>query len=250
MVISMRDVEFENFLETVRDRQEAFLASTGALEEDGATVVPGVYETLGVVYRYFGDLKKSNEFFEAASKSYYPHEDKLTDLVDSNEPERLTTIAYQQAFGGISSSLVGDKKRAKKLFRWAAENLRPIEDISTGPASLEVVGESLALGGFFLLRGYCLLRAGMYKNALKILQEGRVVLSGLHEEAFGPSERYLIDVLIPLCEYKLNPDEKKRSDARKAIENYKSTLKENLEKRKGYLYIFDLQDAFPEVYKQ
>ncbi len=250
----MKDKEFEDFLEGVRDRQEAFLAATGALEgevrEDDVAVVPGIYEVLGVIYRYFGDTKKSGKFFKSAAKSYYSSEDRFPDPRDSKDPDRRLTIAYQQAFGAISSSLGGDKKRAKKLFKWAAENLRPEEDASSGPTSPTGKEESLALGGFFVLRSYCLLRAGMYKNALEILREAKKIFSNkVMAAAADLSERHLPDALIPLCEYKLKPDEEKRQAAKKAIEDYKKVLKENREKRKAYLYIFDIQDAFPEVYQ-
>jgi hypothetical protein len=60
--------------------------------------------------------------------------------------------------------------------------------------------------------------------------------------------RYQCKVLSELAEYKLNPTSENKAKAQNALAAYKKACPQNTQGLMNYLYIFDFQEAFPEVF--
>jgi hypothetical protein len=54
--------------------------------------------------------------------------------------------------------------------------------------------------------------------------------------------------LMPLCEYKLEPNDENKQEADKGLEDFINGIKDNGEKHEALLYYYHLKESFPDVY--
>ena len=146
----------------------------------------------------------------------------------------------------LSSS---DSLVAKRLFGWAAENFVIPEDYFDFWMKHGYY-DDIAIA--HLWRGYSLLNLGKYEEAYELLVQvipylDRYRKSGV--EMWHRVEYALTKVIVPLCEYKLNPTAETLTNAQKGIEDFIKSLRDNRHKLKAYLYYFHLNEKFADVYE-
>ena len=112
-------------------------------------------------------------------------------------------------------------------------------------------GEHLCSGELILCQAYVEARLGRFGAAKEKITEAKNIFDYFVREknkTIDMDYTYQFMVLVELAEYKLNPTPENKAKAQNALISYKNACQENMEGLMNYLYIFDFQEAFPEVF--
>lgn len=207
------------------------------------------HKELAVRYKNLSEDNRAREEFNTAAHMR---------IVDSrygklgedskNELDMLVSHSGQQIEDAVELHLSGtDLDLAYRLFEWAAENSFVTENILnsyTKHKRFEYIAKA------FLWRGYALLVLGKYGEACPLFK-GVVPYFVRYRKSFGTIywvvEYNLPKALIPLCEYKLEPNKENKKKAIKGLNDYINSLKVDA-RLDGYLYYYHLKETFPDVY--
>jgi hypothetical protein len=249
----MSKQKFEDFLSQRIERAHEMLKLKGYYDPtkkldlfDKARVSENLKE-LGVIHRFLGNLEASNEnFLESSELMWGGEREQITP-----DDEHSENVGGGQLFAAICSNLGGDKERSMQLFKWAAENLELSPErikMLKPPSPTE---QSLQLGQLFLEGAYSLIHLGRWHEAQNLAEEVHplFVHARSHSATIDADEWYLPDVIVSLCEHKVEDTAESKKTAQQALLKYKRGLRDMFDKLNGYFYIFDLQESFPEVYE-
>lgn len=210
-------------------------------------------ERLATIYRIAGDTKKAGKLYKEASAEYWPYYDLAPDG-EWSKMDSFTYIrdgGYNQIKAAICSFLAGEKNKHIQLFEWACKNIDlPKEAIDFWrPGSL---GEHPNLSARLLLRqAYVEARLWQFDIAVEKAADAKEITAYfINKEDQNVEIEWLLqsNVLINLAAYKLNPSQENKSNAQDALEAYMKACPKNMKGIDNYLYIFDLQKAFPDVF--
>jgi tetratricopeptide (TPR) repeat protein len=225
--------------------------------------------TLGLYCKYFGEEEKARQAFKEAAQEGFQFETRLpqymyvntklpnghrvsvrTEMTEEEKNKFETRIgsAESQLINGIEYDLAHVKPEyARQLFEWAAENCI-IKEIELSNLIKYNNFEDVATA--YLWRGYALLLLGQYSEAYKCLtQVNPYFTKGLKYGKTSKITEYKLPMaLVPLCDYKLEPDDEKKQEAVKGLEDFIDGIKEIWDKEQALLYYYHLKDAFPDIY--
>lgn len=213
------------------------------------------FEELGTIYKLMGELEKAKEAFMKASLAYWPYASGKPEggwQGDANKPVYIyeERAGNRQRAAAICAFLAGDKEKADKIFQWSGENLN-IPKYALDFNRPGGQGEHLCSGELILCQAYVEARLGRFNAAKEKITEARSIFDYFTKEknkTIDMEFSYPCEVLIELAEYKLNPTPENKAKAQNTLEVYKNACPENNEGLRNYLYIFDFQEAFPEVF--
>jgi hypothetical protein len=213
------------------------------------------YGLLGTIYKLIGEPEKAKEAFMEASLAYWPYESGKPEggwQGDANKPEYIyeERAGERQRAAAICAFLAGDRERSDKIFGWAGENLN-IPKYALDFNRPGGQGEHLCSGELILCQAYVEARLGRYSAAKEKITEANSIFDYFVREknkTIDMDYKYQCKVLMELLEYKLNPTEENKAIAQNALLSYKNACQENMGGLMNYLYIFDFQEAFPEVF--
>ncbi|WP_094227736.1 hypothetical protein [Methanolobus psychrotolerans] len=243
------------FLEEKHAEWENYLKENGVLEKYPSEIdsnMAKAYAGLGKTYRYFGNKQKSIWFFKyfttfrIPDSKFYGVTEEEKQNKDIRRIHDASNYIFRKAIYFNLSDF--DPATADKLFGWAAENfVVPQDDYDFWMK--HGMYDDIAVA--YLWCGYSLLNLGKYEEALELLVQvvpylDRYKKSGV--EMWRVVEYALPKALIPLCEYKLDPTEENLKNAKKGIEDFIKSLRENRHKLEAYLYYFHLKEKFADVY--
>ena len=208
------------------------------------------YKDLAIIYNYFDYVEKSRRMFKYFTTFRVPsfRLKYLTEEDKENTDSLVAEGVYQFRKGIYFNLSKSNPKKATQLFEWAAENC----NLSDESIAYEIRTEyfnNIAVS--HLWRGYALLNLGRYEDAYELLIEVIPYFNKWKKsggEVWQKVEYALPKALVPLCEYKLEPNPENLQKAQSGIEDYIKSLRENKHKLEGYLYYFHLKEMFPEVY--
>lgn len=246
--------KFSIFLEEKKESWEKSLKEKGVLEKYPPKFeieILDAYNDLGIIYRYFGDKQRSSWFFKylatfnAPSSKYGNLSEEF--IADIGFLHDFSVYILNEAiYFDLSNS---DPLTAEKFFGWAAENFI-IPDHTFDFWMKNGLYDHIAVA--HLWRGYSLLNLDKCEEAHELLVQvvpylDRYRKSGV--EMWRIVEYALIKVVVPLCEYKLNPTAETLRNAQKGIEDFIKSFRENRHKLRAYLYYFHLKEKFTDVYE-
>lgn len=207
------------------------------------------HNELAIRYKNFGeDEKAKGEFNIAAHMRIVDSRYGKLGEDSKNKPHLMISLSGQQIEDAIKLNLSeSDFDLAHRLFEWAAENAHLSEDALKMVLGYERFED---IANAYLWRGYALLVLGRYSEACPLFNEV-VPYFVRYRKSFGTVfwvvEYNLPKALIPLCEYKLEPNDANKKKAIKGLKDYIKNLK--VDKRlNGYLYYYHLKETFPDVY--
>lgn len=209
---------------------------------------------LGTICKLLGQEDRAKLSFNRASLTYWPYENRIPpegweDVNKGylNEEE----AGYSQIRAAICAFLSEDNKRANQLFAWADEN------IDIPKSSLDFnrpggKGEHPDSGKVLLRQAYIKARRGQFDGVLERVTEAKNIFTYFarkNNKRTDMEYRYQCEVLRGLVEYKLDPSSGKKSNAQDSLEAYKKACPNNFQGIQNYFYIFDFQEAFPDVFE-
>ncbi|MCK4929386.1 MAG: hypothetical protein KAR76_06580, partial [Methanosarcinales archaeon] len=207
-------------------------------------------DRLAIMYKCLGDEINAKELFENLAGINYP-KSRFWSIgeEDKNDNRLLIQVGDLLIITGIQLNLSKTyPQKATQLFEWAAKNCYQSEEDIAAALKYRLYGE-IAVG--YLWRGYALMNLGNYDEAHELLTQVIPYLTKQKKkgiEMWRKVEYALPKALIPLCEYKLEPNPENLQKAQSGVEDYIKSLRENKHKLEGYLYYFHLKEMFPEVY--
>lgn len=208
------------------------------------------YDTLAIVYKYFGDEEKAQKMLRYLSTIEMPTS-KYQGLPE--KCDEAWNILIDQGIWQLKKAIQlnmshKDTDWARQCFEWCAENCflseKTLSDM-IGDENYDFIAVA------FLWRGYALLMLGRVEEAYELFKEVRPYLDRykkLGVEMWRTVEYALPKALLPLCEYKLEPTEDNRRKAKKGLEECVKSLREYRDRLEAYLYYYHLKETFPEVY--
>ena len=213
------------------------------------------YGLLGTVFKLIGENEKAKEAFMEASIAYWPYESGKPEggwQEDENKPEYIyeERAGNRQIKAAICAFLAGDREKADQIFAWAGENL-DIPKYALDFNRPGGQGEHLCSGELILCQAYVGARLGRFSAAKEKTTEAKSIFDYFvrnKNKTIDMEYTYQCEVLMKLAEYKLNPTPENKAKAQNALIAYKNACQENMKGLMNYLYIFDFQEAFPEVF--
>ena len=214
-----------------------------------------LFEELGMINKIIGESEKAKEAFMEASLAYWPYESGKPEggwQGDANKPDYIyeERAGNRQRAAAICAFLAGDKEKADQTFAWAGENL-DIPKYALDFNRPGGQGEHLCSGELILCQAYVEARLGRFSAAKEKVTEAKSIFDYFVREKNKTVDMdfsYPCEVLMELAEYKLNPTPENKAKAQNALVAYKNACSQNIEGLMNYLYIFDFQEAFPEVF--
>lgn len=211
-------------------------------------------ERLGTIYKFISKEEKASIFFKEASFAYWPYNNaKPTGgwQEDGLEYSKDLDGGYRQVKAAICAFLSGDKEHSVRLFTWARENIEvPKYALDFWRPGGE--GESIRSGEVLLRQAYIESRIGKFNTVIDKALEAKKIFAYYgrkYNKKIDMEYRYQCQILIELAEYKLNPTLENKAKAQNALAAYKKACHKNIQGLMNYFYIFDLQEAFPEVFE-
>lgn len=219
-------------------------------------VVGSDLERLGTIDKLIVEPEKAKEAFMEASFAYWPYESGKPNggwQENANKPEYLheERAGNRQIKAAICAFLAGDRERADQIFAWAGENL-DIPKYALDFNRPGGQGEHLCSGELILCQAYVEARLGRFGAAKEKITEAKSIFDYFvrnKNKTIDMEYTYQCEVLMKLAEYKLNPTPENKAKAQNALTAYKNACPENMKGLMNYFYIFDFQEAFPEVFE-
>lgn len=205
------------------------------------------------IYLYYGEKEKSLEMIKSIFDNWsipltrYDGRENDEKYIDS--PFFLNNLASAQIGRAALLDIAGLRPElASQFYEWAIQNSSMPEDYVEDCVKTKFFGEA-AQG--YVWHGYALLVLGRLDDAYESLKQANFLFNKekLRGEINEDVEYGLLKVLMPLCEYKLNPSDENRNAARKGVEDFIDSVTRNGSKLQSLLYYYHLKAKFPEVYE-
>lgn len=212
------------------------------------------FERLGTIFKLIGENEKAKKAFTEASLAYWPYDCRKPargwqegGLEYSNDRD----CGYRQVKAAICAFLSGDKERADLLFTWARLNIEvPKYALDYNRPGGE--GEHPISGQVLLRQAYVEARLSQFEGITEKIKEAKDIFAYFDKKDNKRTDmeyRYQCEILKELAVYKLNPTQENKAKAQDALAAYRKACHENIQGLMNYFYIFDLQEAFPEVFE-